>query len=358
MQERINKLRGFANRNQLDAVLVSNSKNRRYYSGFTGSTATLFITHDRAYFITDFRYMEQAKTQCPDYEVVDIANFGSYNHFYAELVKEHHIKRLGAEGTYTDYDTFVALQKELNQAEVLSLNLDSLRMIKTKEEASIIRKANEIAEKALSYVLDNCLKPGVSEKEVAHILQNKMIEFGADGISFETIVASGVRGALPHGVASEKLIEYGDFVTFDFGCYFQGYASDITRTVVVGGVTSKKLEAIYQIVLEAQKRAVAAVKPGVTLGFIDKVARDYITEHGYGSQFGHTTGHCLGLAVHELPRVYHPVEEKVEIGMVFTIEPGIYIPGLGGVRIEDDVYVTETGCERLTSFNKELIIVK
>lgn len=358
MHNRINNLRKYMQAQNLDAIVVSSQSNRRYFSRFTGSTANLLILHSKAYFVTDFRYVEQATNQCFGFDVVDVSNYESYNKFFKKILTENQLKTIGVEGDYTTYNAYSAIKTILEGFEVKSINIDHLRMLKTEVETKIVKKAAEIAEKALDYVLKNVLKPGISELQVAQTLEGKMLEYGADKVAFDTIIASGKRGSLPHGVASEKLIEKGDFVTFDFGCYYQGYASDITRTVVVQEVKNLELKKIYEIVLEAQKRAIVAVKPGVTLGSIDKAARDYIEAAGYGAQFGHSTGHGLGMDVHEMPRVYYPVTEIIQAGMLFTIEPGIYVPGLGGVRIEDDIFVTEDGYEVLTSFEKELIVVK
>jgi Xaa-Pro aminopeptidase len=200
------------------------------------------------------------------------------------------------------------------------------------------------------------IRPGMTEKEVALRLEVIMREHGATSSSFDTIVASGWRSALPHGVASDKVIEKGDLVTLDFGAYYQGYASDITRTVMMGKPTAKQKE-IYQIVLEANKKAIAGVQPGKTGKEVDAIARNYIKEHGYGEYFGHSTGHGLGMEVHEKPLVSTRGEEALVPGMVITIEPGIYIPDLGGVRIEDDLIVTESGYENITNVSKEIIMI-
>lgn len=358
MNNRFQLIQNYMQQQHLDSVLISNRSNRRYFSGFTGSTGVLLIVKEQFYFVTDFRYIEQATIQCSGWTVVDVAEHGTYLKFYQKVLAENEVKTLGIEGDYTVYNAFAQIVEALPNVICQAINLDHLRMIKSYDEVDLIKKAIAITESAFDYILQHGLKVGVSEKEVALLLERKMIDLGAERIAFDTIVASGVRGSLPHGAASDKLIEEGDYVTFDFGCFYQGYASDITRTVCVGSNTNLEMKRIYEIVLEAQKRAVAAIKPGVTLGSIDKVARDYIIAAGFGNQFGHSTGHGLGMEVHELPRVYQPNETLIEEGMLFTVEPGIYVPNLGGVRIEDDVYVTKNGVEILTSYNKELICLK
>ena len=233
--------------------------------------------------------------------------------------------------------------------------IEKLRMIKTDDEIRTIRRAAEIADEAFSHIL-TFIKPGVTELEVSNELEFFMRRLGASESSFDTIVASGKRSALPHGVATGKTIENGDMVTLDFGALYDGYVSDITRTVAVGEPT-EELKKIYHIVLEAQMRACSALKPGMTGKEADAVARDYIKDHGYGEAFGHSTGHGIGLEVHEGPGLSFRSDTVLKPGMVVTVEPGIYVPGLGGVRIEDDVLITEDGCELLTSSPKELIIL-
>lgn len=216
-------------------------------------------------------------------------------------------------------------------------------------------KACSITDDAYTYLL-SIAKAGVSEKELAVALERKMVDLGASKKSFETILLSGANGSLPHGKPSDKKLQNGELVTVDFGCYFEKYASDMTRTFAVGDI-DEKLSEIYNVVLEAQKRGIKAVKAGVSGYDVDKVCRDYITEAGYGEYFGHGTGHGLGIDVHEDISVSPKSKHILEVGNVITIEPGIYISGIGGVRIEDDVVVTENGCEVLNKSPKELISI-
>jgi Xaa-Pro aminopeptidase len=234
--------------------------------------------------------------------------------------------------------------------------VETLTMVKTEEEIAAIRKAAEIGDQVFNHVL-NMLKPGLTEREVAAEISYQAKKLGGDGDAFPVIVASGERSALPHGVATDKKIKKGELVTLDFGCVHKGFNSDMSRTVAVGKI-SNELHKIYEIVRAAQQRAIDKVHPGMNGRELDSVARDYITLHGYGSKFGHSTGHGLGIEVHELPYIAQRGERfKLEPGQVFTIEPGIYIEGMGGCRIEDDVVVRREGCEVLTTSPKELIVL-
>ena len=338
----------------IDGFLVTNPYSRRYMTGFTGTAGTAVISRDDAVFITDFRYTEQAAEQISGFRIVKQS--GLMKDAVAEQVTAMGIKKIGFEQDtlpYAEYDRY----RKATEAEWIPVSgvIEKLRMVKTDEELRTIRKAADIADKAFSHIL-TFIKPGVTELEVSNELEFFMRRLGAAESSFDTIVASGKRSALPHGVATDKTIENGDMVTLDFGALYDGYVSDITRTVAVGE-PSEELKKIYHIVLEAQQRACSALKPGMTGKEADAVARDYIKEHGYGEAFGHSTGHGIGLEVHEGPGLSFRSDTVLEPGMVVTVEPGIYVPGLGGVRIEDDVLITEDGCELLTSSPKQLIIL-
>ncbi|KZE40135.1 Xaa-Pro dipeptidase [Bhargavaea cecembensis] len=338
----------------IDGFLVTNPYSRRYLTGFTGSAGTAVISRDDAVFITDFRYTEQASEQVSGYRIVKQS--GLMKDAVAEQVKAMGIQNIGFEQDtlpYAEYDQF----RKVAEAEWTPVSdvIEKLRMIKTDDELMTIRKAAKIADEAFDHIL-TFIKPGVTELEVSNELEFCMRRLGAAESSFDTIVASGKRSALPHGVATGKVIENGDMVTLDFGALYDGYVSDITRTIAVGE-PSEELKKIYHIVLEAQQRACSALKPGMTGREADAVARDYISEHGYGEAFGHSTGHGIGLEVHEGPGLSFRSDTVLEPGMVVTVEPGIYVPGLGGVRIEDDVLITEDGCELLTSSPKQLIIL-
>ena len=351
MEMRIAKLRELLQEMKLDSALIYKPENRRYMSGFTGSSGYVFVTMDKAYFITDFRYVEQATAQCKGYEILQHSN---ENTLY-QILEGFSIKRMGFEGDYVTYQAYKELTEKLPNITFESLEdtLGKLRIIKDTQEISLIEKAAGIADEAFSHICQY-IKPGVRECDIALELESFMKKNGASATSFDSIVASGKRSSLPHGVASDKLIEAGDFVTLDFGCVYQGYCSDMTRTVVVGKATEKQRE-IYEIVLDAQMKALAFIKPGVTGIEVDQIARDIISAKGYGAYFGHGLGHGVGLEIHESPRLSPLGKDVLEPGMIVTDEPGIYLPDFGGVRIEDLVLVTETGYRSLSNSTKELL---
>ncbi|MFJ8527830.1 Xaa-Pro dipeptidase [Bacillus sp. NPDC094106] len=352
--EKITKLRSAFNEAGIDGILLTNEYSRRYMTNFTGTAGVVLISNERALFITDFRYVEQAGKQAVGYEIVQ--HTGLILDEVAKQVKELGIQKLGFEQDTLTYSSYTA-HKEAVEAEFVPTSglVEKLRLIKTDSEIKILKEAAQIADAAFEHIL-SFIRPGVSEIEVSNELEFFMRKQGATSSSFDIIVASGLRSALPHGVASEKVIETGDFVTLDFGAYYKGYCSDITRTIAVGE-PSDKLKEIYSVVLEAQLRGVNGIKAGLTGREADALTRDYITEKGYGEYFGHSTGHGVGLEIHEAPGLASRSETVLEPGMVVTVEPGIYIPGVGGVRIEDDIIVTSEGNEVITKSPKELIIL-
>lgn len=344
----------YLQRENIDGLIISSEWNRRFISGFTGTAGTVLITQKSAYFITDFRYTEQATKQCVDFQVIQQKR----NAFeeISGITKKEKLTKLAYEKAHTTVLTFESMQKEIPVTLVGVVNfIENMRMKKEAAEVQIIQEAAQIADEAFIYILEN-IKVGMTELEVSHMLDFKMRSLGASGTSFDTIVASGVRGALPHGIASEKIIAEGEMITLDFGAYYKGYCSDITRTFAIGTPNPKLVE-IYNIVLEAQKRGIACLKPGMKAKEVDDVTRSYITEKGYSEYFGHSTGHGIGLEIHESPTLAFTSNQILEPGMVITIEPGIYIPKLGGVRIEDDVWITEDGYQVLTKSKKDLIIL-
>ncbi|WP_099190392.1 M24 family metallopeptidase [Tepidibacter mesophilus] len=348
---RINKLREHMKNSDLDAVLIYKAENRRYLSHFTGTTGYVLITKDKNLFFTDFRYIQQATNQCENFEIVEISREKPVTDF----LKDMNIKNLGFEDDYMDFSTYSRFSKELENINFVPLkgHMLALRAIKDAQEIDIIRKAASIADEAFSHIL-TFIKPGVCEIDVALELEYFMKKKGATGLSFDSIVASGKRSSLPHGVASDKIIEEGDFLTLDFGCVYNGYCSDMTRTIVVGKASDRQKE-IYNIVLNAQMRALENIKPGMTGFELDKIARDAITDAGYGEYFGHGLGHGVGLEVHEMPNVNPNAQNTLLPGMIITDEPGIYIPDFGGVRIEDLIVITIDGYEVLSNSTKELI---
>jgi Xaa-Pro aminopeptidase len=338
------------------AALITSAHNKFYLSGFTGTTATVLVTKSKQYVMVDFRYIDQAKSQCKDsivrliddnYTVIDCIN---------DIVFNEQIETIGFEEdqmTVSEHKLFKASLK----ANLVGLNFSELRLIKLPEEIEIMQRAADIADEAIGYIM-TVIQPGMTETEVDLLLYNKIRQLGAKSFSFNTIVASGWRGAMPHGVASNKVIEEKDFVTIDFGAVYEGYCSDLTRTFAMSQKVDPQLIEIYEIVLKAQVSALEACKPNVATKDIDKIARDIISDAGYGPYFQHGTGHGLGVLIHEAPRLNQLSMEVLKEGMVVTIEPGIYVPGLGGVRIEDDILITKDGCIRLTKSDKQLKYIR
>jgi Xaa-Pro aminopeptidase len=351
---KLTKLRETFSKEGIDAILITSAYNRRYMTNFTGSSGVVLITEDKALFITDFRYIEQATEQAADFEIIQ--HKGPIPEEVASQVAKLGIKKLGFEKDYITYTSFESYRKHV-KAELIPVSqvIENLRLIKTSTEINILKDAADIADAAFKHIID-FIKPGITELEVSNELEFFMRKSGATSSSFDIIVASGYRSALPHGVASDKMIEKGDFVTLDYGAYYKGYASDMTRTVAVGE-PSEKLKEIYDVVLEAQLRSMDGIKPGMTGKDADAIARDYITEKGYGENFGHSLGHGIGLEVHEGPGLSFRSEIELKPGMVVTVEPGVYVQGIGGVRIEDDTIITENGNETLTISPKDLIIL-
>ncbi|MFT9493642.1 M24 family metallopeptidase [Anaerosolibacter sp.] len=351
MSARLGRFRELLREKSIDGSIIYKPENRRYLSGFTGSSGYVLITLNDAYFITDFRYMEQAAKQCHGFKVVEHTNQNPLH----MILNTFNLNTMAFEDDFVTYAQYKEFSDKLGQTKLVPLEgaMGNLRKIKDDEEISIIEKAAQIADQAFEYIL-TYMKAGMKENEVALELESFMKKKGASGLSFDSIVASGIRSSLPHGVASDKIIETGDFVTLDFGCIYEGYCSDMTRTIVVGKA-SEKQKKIYSIVLEAQEKALEAIKPGMTGVEVDKIARDIISENGYGDYFGHGLGHGVGLEVHESPRLSPLGHDTLKPGMIVTDEPGIYLPGFGGVRIEDLVVVTEDGCKTLSKSPKELI---
>lgn len=356
MQEkRIERLRQMLQQEQLPAILITSSYNRQYLSGFTGSAGYLLITQDRSILLTDFRYMTQAPQQASSFEVIE--HQPKFTITLKQLLDEMNIDKLGFEQKDVAYGAYLAYAAELSGVELIPTNglAEKLRMVKDDSELQIMQEAAALADETFSYILTK-LRPGVSEVEIALEIEMFIRRHGGTSTSFETIVASGERSALPHGKASNRILQANEFVKLDFGAYYKGYCSDITRTVVLGKPSDKHKE-IYNIVLEAQLNCLDQLKPGMRGSEGDALARDMIMKYGYGDYFGHGTGHGLGMEIHESPRLSKTDDTILTPGMVVTVEPGIYLPGFGGVRIEDDVVLTETGIKILTSSTKQFLIL-
>lgn len=353
--DRVSKLRNVLQTHKLDAMLITSGINRRYLSGFTGSSGVVFITADECYLLTDFRYMTQAAEQAAGLNIVE--HGPKFIDTVRELLPRGSNVRVGFEQDGVTFSAYTAYVEALKPAVLVPVSkaVEDLRMFKDAEELAVMGRAADLADDTFRHIL-NVLKPGMTERDVDLEMEFYMRTHGATSSSFDTIVASGERAALPHGVASNRVIQGDEFVTFDFGALLDGYCSDLTRTVALGA-PNPKLKEIYDIVLEAQLHALAHIKPGMTGRECDALARDIITRYGYGEQFGHSTGHGLGMEVHEWPRLSKLSDDILQPGMVVTVEPGIYLPGIGGVRIEDDVVVTESGISLLTHSSKDYIVL-
>lgn len=338
----------------IDAVLISNVNNLRYISGYAGDTGYLYISENRHAVITDFRYTYQAEAEAEGYEVITIGR-GGYEEALRDLIKSDNVKRLGFESEDMLFSTYESLKNALSMATLVPIKdeITRLRRIKTPKELEYIRQAESIGDKVFSEIL-TFIKPGMTELEVAARIEYLLKVFGGEKTSFSAIVASGINSSMPHAVPSSKKIEKGDFVTMDFGCVYNGYCSDMTRTIVIGKASDKQKE-IYNIVLEAQLAALDFLKAGLKGKEVDKVARDIIYNAGYEGCFGHSLGHSVGLHIHENPRLSQAEEDIIEAGMIETVEPGIYVKGFGGVRIEDLVEVTADGIVNYTHSDKSLI---
>lgn len=352
---RIHKLKQLREENKLDAILITSQENCFYFSQFTGTAGTLVVAESAAYFITDFRYMDQAKEQTEGFEIIEISNNKNKN--VVKLLNDNKIKRIGFEDGDVRCKQYQELKDQDSEIEYspLSDDINQCRQIKDDKEVETIKEAIRITEEAFTKSV-TYIEPGMKEMDVAAELEYSLRKSGGEGPSFDFIVASGKRGSLPHGVASDKRIETGDLITLDFGTYYKGYCSDMTRTLVVGEPEKKQVE-IYTIVLQAHREVIDKIKPGMTGREADQIAREVIDGAGYGDNFGHGLGHGVGIAVHEAPRLSANSEDVLQPGMIVTDEPGIYIPGWGGVRIEDVLMITEDGCKSLNTSHKELMVV-
>ncbi|MGN1089794.1 MAG: M24 family metallopeptidase [Huintestinicola sp.] len=345
--------------NKLDkgsCALITSDINRRYFSGMKSSAGTMIVFPENAYLIIDFRYIEKARASVKDCEVIEQKKL--YEQING-LIAKHNAKTVMIE---SETMTVAALDRlweqlgenvQINSTGELSNIITKMRMIKTDREILLIKQAQHIAEYALQETL-NFIKEGVTEKEIALTLNDYMLRNGAEELSFETIALCGSTTSMPHGVPSERPVGNGDFVLMDFGAVFGGYHSDMTRTVAVGDI-SEEMERVYGIVLEAQNRAISAAKEGITGKRLDQVARDFIAANGYGEYFGHGLGHSVGMEIHEAPCANTRDETVLQENTVITIEPGIYLPGRFGVRIEDFVVIKQNSCLNLTNAPKNLI---
>lgn len=349
MVNRIEKAQGLLKRTKIGCLIVTNLLNIRYLSGFSGSSGTLLVLEESAILLTDSRYMEQAKQEVAGYCEIIQHSSNIYDDIKNHTAK---YKIIGFEANHMKVEDFELLKEKLINKEWIPIKLDKLRMIKDETEIGYITQAVDIADKSFSQLLPK-LDIGMTELEAATLLEFQLRKNGAEGTSFKTIVVSGERSALPHGQPTDRKFAKGDLVTFDFGAVYNGYCSDMTRTIVFGKADNKQKK-IYNIVLEAQVTTIGMLRASITGKEADACARNIITNAGYGERFGHGTGHSLGLAIHEEPRLSPSSDDILRPGMVVTVEPGIYIPGWGGIRIEDVVVITEGAPQILTKSNKVL----
>ncbi|MFQ5465842.1 MAG: M24 family metallopeptidase [Thermodesulfobacteriota bacterium] len=357
MAERTGRLRAAIGEHRpgIDGLLVTGMSDIRYLTGFTGSSAFVVLGGGRGVFLTDSRYAEQAKEEVRGPFRVSVYRNKSGVEASATAAGRLGLKSLGFDGDNIRYNTYRALRRRLKGLRLINAAglASGLRRTKDPLEVRSIKKSAALLDSGFEFAA-SLIGPGVAEREVAASIEARFKALGAEDLAFDTIVASGKRGALPHGKPSAKKIRKGEFVVLDMGVVLGGYNSDETRTFCVGRATRRHRE-VYGTVLEAQARAIGMVRPGVLAGAVDRAARGHIRRAGYGRFFGHATGHGVGLDIHEPPSVGPGDKTVLEEGMVITVEPGVYLPGWGGVRIEDMVLVTSGGCELLTGSRKELI---
>jgi len=354
MNQRVDKLRRKMAEKSIDAALVTDEINVRYYTGFTGDESMALIDQDHGVFLTDFRYTEQAEGECVGFTVIEpeaAAPFATVD----RLCTEWGVKRLWVEEEDISWERYTKMHEAMGGIELIPNDgsIKSVRVVKEPREIDAIRKAQEIAELGFSHLLD-FIQPGMTEREVALELEFFTRRAGSEGMAFPPIIAAGPHGAMPHAQLSDQVIGDGDMIVMDFGCIYGGYRSDMTRTIVVGKATDE-MKAVYDIVLKAQQAALDGLKEGIEEVAGDKLARDIIDNAGYKERFGHGLGHGVGLEIHEAPRLSPLAKSVLREGMVVTVEPGIYLPGRFGVRIEDFVVVKKDGIENLTEAPKNLI---
>lgn len=354
--ERLDALRGRLGSEGLDALVVSSMPNIRYLTGFSGSNALFLVTADAAVFLSDSRYLVQAREEVGELARIIIEGGGLWTVVAKLLAERAATGRVGYEAEHLTARDAKRLEARESgwRFEGTSDLVEALREVKAPEEVLAIRRAGLVATEALAFAAEQ-VRPGQSEYEVAASLEGALRRGGSEWFAFPTIVASGARSALPHARTSERVIERGDLLLLDFGAIVDGYCSDITRTFVVGSAPTPEQTAIHGLVRSAQRAAIDGLRPGMTGKEGDALARNPIVAGGHGDAFGHSLGHGLGLEVHEAPRLAKTVERALPAGVVVTVEPGIYLEGWGGVRIEDDVYLSNAGAELLTEFERGLI---
>ena len=350
----VERLRQTLVERDLSAVVISNLPAIYWLTGFTGSFGLAVVSRDSGVFLTDSRYTIQAGEQCQDLPVHSFRSPQKAEQFLAEHVAELGIRKLAFDRNQVTVATLEKWTAALPSVELMPIDdpIDDLRMIKSAEEVAKVRHCCGISDKALEHLL-TLVRPGVSELELLWAFEDFLRQHSATS-AFAPIMISGLRTARPHGNPSEKLLEKGDLITFDLGACVDGYNSDITRTIVLGSASDRQRET-YEQLLKAQCACIDAMKPGVNGKDVDALARQILDERELAQHFGHGLGHGLGALVHDTGRLSSAVSQEIRVGQIWTIEPGVYIEGFGGMRIEDDIVITENGCEVLTAFPKHLI---
>jgi Xaa-Pro aminopeptidase len=348
---RIRKLQRRLPKEKIDGLVVTRPSNVRYLTGFEGSAGQILMSQKGAVFMTDFCYIEAARKDLPFLDVVRIS--GDRKKQLRSLLRAHKVRRLGFEPAHVTHQRYLQLRDHIGEKRLSGRTdiVERLRMIKDDAEIAAIRKAVRLNERGFRHTR-SLLRPGITERDVAVELEFFFRTNGGDGFAFDPIIAFGKGGSIPHYQTANRKLRERDAVLIDWGVKVRGYSSDLTRTLLSHSITQKEKD-IYAIVLEAQTRAIEKIRPGVSLALIDKTARDVISKHGHGEAFGHSFGHGIGLDVHEIPNVSSKSKERCRKGMVITAEPGIYLPGWGGVRIEDDILITASGCEVLSRLSRK-----
>ncbi len=353
--ERLARLRQKMQELGVDTFMVTQPENRRYLSGFTGSAGVLFITQEAALIATDFRYYEQSQQEAPLFELVKIE--GKFEELLPHILERLGSHKVAFEGDHLTYDAYSTYRQAVPEQIALISTKDVvrwLRAVKEPEEIEAIRKAVALTDRAFD-ILREMMQPGMIERELAWKLEQEMRQAGAEKLSFDVILAGGPASAMAHAKANERPLAAGQPIVIDTGCMWKGYCSDLTRTVILGEPEARFME-IYGIVRQAQERAEAHIKAGMKGNEAHKLAEEVIEQAGYGDAFGHGLGHGVGLAIHELPVLSPLSDHTLQPGMVFSVEPGIYLPGWGGVRIEDLVLLGVDGVEVLSRAKKEPVI--
>ena len=342
-----------------DGALIISNENRRYFTNFVSSLGYLLVTRKESYLFVDSRYSEAASKQAENCIVIE---FKKLSDSLSEVIKQNGLKNIMLESAAFTLMESAYIENMLDKVNTRAIKSDELnkiintmRLYKTASEIKKMQKAQDITENALTETL-KLVKEGVTERDIALELEFKMRKSGAEGVSFDLIVLSGKKTSMPHGVPDGNKIQNGDFLLFDIGATYDGYHSDMTRTYAFGNVSDEQRK-VYEIVRQAQQNALDMVKDGITCGEVDKAAREYIYRSGYEGYFGHSTGHGVGLEIHEVPSVSPKSDFTIHNGMVITVEPGIYLPDKFGVRIEDMVIVTDSGYKNFATLSKELIVI-